>query len=883
MLLAAASFAAGAPSSLTLEEMYDRGKEHYYAREHSRARKLFRAVLERSETDDDLRRRAHYFLGRILKDNQSQPIRALKHFYRVYHDHPPDNLTDDALFFIAEILIRQMEQPEMALPYLKAVDVHFPEGDYHDRAVEQLRRIQEERDVRAETYSLEELPRPKIKLNFEKVDIKDFVSTYAELSGKNFMYAPDIQGSVTIVSREGVPIHDLFDVFLSVLKTRGYTATREGPIYRVQRTREALEGGVGVRADAQTGLRSRLYRLGDLPKQDLQRVLESILPSNHGIVFLDEMNRVLISTSPTHLEEVDRMLTGLKAMGLPADRKRIVRYDPRFATAERLRRRMEDFLPDFMDEEDFRVVADQRANRLYLAVSKDRVEFVRRLARRFDQDLMDRLQVKVFRLQHTDEEEVARKLREILGVLPQDYTSRHIKIVPDDRQKAVVVSADSPRAFTIVKRVIQDLDRRRVEAPNNVRVYRLEHADEQDVAATLQELVGVLPGQFPEGEIKILPDERQGAIVVSAESKRVFETVERVIGQLDRKSTRTPKKHHVYKVRNSSAGPLAEKLNFLFEDREGETIRVTADEQTNSLIVSAPESEYGEIRRIIRKLDSPKEQIMIDAFIVEASADRVRELGIEWGAEGSVEGRELRLGTQFGQGAGLPLTAAPALQGLNAGLLNQAGTRLLSTLHALARHDDFKILSTAHLVANENEEATLSVGEIVPILTDSQTTPEGAVNQSFDFENVGIDLEMIPNLSAKDAVTLDISQQIQEIEQTTTGGVVGTPTRRNRDIQTTVAVPDGLTLVLGGVIRTTSSDNKQSVPVLGDLPVLRYLFQARSKSRQRTNLLVFLRPKVLKTRQDLRDATERLKKEQNLESEADTAIHHPAAPSAGTS
>ncbi len=303
---------------------------------------------------------------------------------------------------------------------------------------------------------------------------------------------------------------------------------------------------------------------------------------------------------------------------------------------------------------------------------------------------------------------------------------------------------------------------------------------------------------------------------------------------------------------------------------------MTSDEQTNSLIVSAPENEYAEIQRIIEKLDAPKEQVMIDAFIVEASTERVRELGIEWGSRGSIDGRDLRLGTQFGQGAGLPLTAAPALQGLNAGLLNRAGNRLLSTLHALDRHDDFEILSTAHLVSNENEEASLSVGEIIPILTDSQTTPEGAVNQSFDFENVGIDLEMVPNLSAEDAVTLDISQKIQEIEQTTTGGVVGTPTRRNRDIQTTVAVPDGLTLVLGGVIRTTTSNSEQRVPVLGEVPLLQYLFQAQSRTRQRTNLLVFLRPKVLQDRSALRDATERLKQEQNLEDEADTAINRPA-------
>ncbi len=914
-------------------ETYHRARKYFNEGKKEEARKLLRSLLKQ-QPDTSVARNAHYLLGKIIYQQGNAPLAAVKQFYRVYSQYPRSNLTDDALYFIAEIFIDQLDQPETAIPYLKAIKDNFSEADYHEEAVNRLESLLEDEAVQPRSYTLDNIPPPAIKLNFEKIELKDFISTYADLTGKNFMYRPSINGKVTLLGKQPIPVHDLFDVFIQVLEARGYTAVKEGGTYKVKRIKNARREGVPF-GQAKSGLETRFYSLDGLPWNDLKSILSSFLPNYYQYNYLTDLDKIMITGRPDKLKETRKLLAGLKAMNAPPAGKKIISYSPKYVDVGKLAGELKNMLKDFLNQRSFQFIRMDNTNRLYVIVAEEKADFVRKMCKRLDKDIVDRLRIKVFRLEHASVSQVADRIKKMLAVLPGGFAGNKVRLVPDKRQKAIVVSSISQRIFKMISRLISQLDKPTPEAPKgievfklkysqpkevvgqlrdlllalpenyskndfklipdnrrqavvasansteifsviermlkhldqkspsrpeNIRIFHLDHARVEAMAKIVNQIKEVLPGHVPESKIKVIADQRQQAIVVSAESRKVFPIVERIINELDKESTRQPNRHHVYKVHNISAGPLAEKLQFLFKGEDSKSdLRVTADEQTNSLIVSAPPDEFSTIKKMIKKLDSPKQQILVDVYIVEASADKTRQLGIQWGAEGEVtvsgSGRQAAIGTNLGLGS------KDNLFGFNAGILSENKKTLLSVLHAYKTDEDFNILSTTHLMANENEKASISVGDVVPILKDSQVTEGGSLNKTYSFENVGIDLQMTPTLSGDSTVSLDINQKIEELQSSGDNKVFGAPTRKSRDVQTTVTVPDNITLVLGGVLKTKQNNTNNSVPYLSAIPGLGYLFASSSDVRERRNLLIFLTPHILRSGEEAAAITRQMRQE----------------------
>lgn len=763
------------------EAIYDKAYSHFQSRDYDRARNLLEQLLDVSQ-DSAQRRRARYLLGRTLYNQKKEPVKALKYFYDVYSSSKRDNLTDDAIYFVADILISRLDQPGMGIPYLKTIRESFPESDYRDRAINQLNNLSSAKKARSGSFEPADVPVPRIQLDYEKVQLKQFIASYAKITGKNIIYKPDINGKVSIIGKRGIPIDDLFTVVLRVLESQGYTMIQEeGGVYRVKSTKRALKDGVGL-GKKQSGYRTRLFSLGNLSWQEVKQPIQVLLPRRKNLFHMKEINYVGVTAPGSNLKEVQNLLNGLKSIKGPGSEKVVYHYTPQHAQASRLVNKLNSFLPSFLDQENFKLVSVQRSNSVIVAVPREKLPFVKRTIKRFDQVLVDRLRIRTFRLEHAGAKRVAAKLKQLLNVLPSS-ANREIKIVADERQNAVIVSSVSRKVMSIIERSVEDLDG--TDAPS-------------------------------------------------------------------------PQQTHVYQVENTKAGPLAEKLNFLFE-KDNLNARVTADEQTNSLIFSAPPNKFQSIKDFIKKLDKPKKQILVDAFIAEASNDKVKRLGIEWQVPGSVKGRTTSVGTNFGQRSQFN---QGALFGFNTGVFSRSGSQLLGLLTAFSRDEDFRILSTSHLVANENEKASLSVGEIVPILKESQVTEQGSLNRSFSFENVGVDLDITPTISGDSTVTLDILQKIQQLQQQGTSQL-GAPQRRNRTLETRVSIPNKQTLVLGGVLSSQSNETDQSVPYLGEIPVLGNLLQSQSKTRNRRNLLIFLTPHILDSQRDIKAATKRLRKEQN--------------------
>jgi general secretion pathway protein D len=284
---------------------------------------------------------------------------------------------------------------------------------------------------------------------------------------------------------------------------------------------------------------------------------------------------------------------------------------------------------------------------------------------------------------------------------------------------------------------------------------------------------------------------------------------------------------------------------------------------TNVLIITAPDPQYRQLRAVIDQLDARRAQVFVESLIAEVNADRAAEFGIQWqGPIGKAGDSAIGLlGTNFGAGAknilGLATGAAtgtlPAT-GLNLGVATQNNG--VYTLGFLARfleqNGDGNILSTPNLLTLDNEEAKIVIGQNVPFVTGQYTnagagSSTGSVNpfQTIERKDVGLTLKVKPQISENGTVKLTIFQEVSSVQASSVNSASGLITNK-RSIESNVLVDDGSIVVLGGLLQDTYSGNNDRVPGLADIPFFGALFRSEARSRSKTNLMVFLRPVVIR-------------------------------------
>ncbi len=288
--------------------------------------------------------------------------------------------------------------------------------------------------------------------------------------------------------------------------------------------------------------------------------------------------------------------------------------------------------------------------------------------------------------------------------------------------------------------------------------------------------------------------------------------------------------------------------------------QIQADPATNALIITAPEPQYRQLRSVIDMLDQRRAQVFVESLIAEVSADKAAEFGVQWvsgtGTNGSTVGL---LGTNFAVGGTNLLSLAAgaasgqynASTGLNVAIGQQRNGAL--ALGALARFlqssGDANVLSTPNLLTLDNEEAKIVIGQNVPFVTGQYTannSSSGAVNpfQTIERKDVGLTLRVKPQISESGTVKLQIFQEVSSIDSksSSTAGLI----TNKRSIESSVLVDDGSIVVLGGLLQDDTTNSQEKVPGLGDMPFFGNLFKSEARSRKKTNLMVFLRPVVVR-------------------------------------
>jgi general secretion pathway protein D len=450
----------------------------------------------------------------------------------------------------------------------------------------------------------------------------------------------------------------------------------------------------------------------------------------------------------------------------------------------------------------------------------------------------------------------------------------------------------------------------------DVDVIPLKHAVAADLAPLVQRLSdgapgGAIPGvPGTGGSLSVIPETRSNSLIVRAPNPSRLAQVKATIAQLDRPANLVGEGGGLWVVhlKNADAVKLATVVRAAFGALSGGaggggggggTIPATpaapaapaapgtspqaaapvtasagpstggfiqADPSSNSLIITAPEPLYKQVRALIDQLDTRRAQVYIESMIVEVSGGDAADFGFQWqgllGQSGDKFG--VATGTNFGgQGniigitgaaaSGNPAAAASAIgQGLNVALLRNYGGvySLAAILRALQSQTDTNVVSTPNLITLDNEEAKIVVGENVPFITGQFTQQGGATTnpfQTIERKDVGITLRIRPQIGENGAIRMTIFQEQSSVKTDVAAGTTNAgPSTTKRSIEGTVTVDDGQILVLGGLIEDRYQTTRSKVPFLGDLPIVGGLFRSESRERRRTNLMVFLRPVVMR-------------------------------------
>lgn len=404
-------------------------------------------------------------------------------------------------------------------------------------------------------------------------------------------------------------------------------------------------------------------------------------------------------------------------------------------------------------------------------------------------------------------------------------------VIPESRSNALLVRAANPARLNLVRSLVEKLDQPGSQPTSgNIHVVYLKNADATRLAVTLR---AALAATTPSGAV--------GGGAVSAPMP-VSATASSMQG----------------------ASPATAPTQGPAQPSTGGQIQ--ADPATNALIITAPEPQYRQLRAVIDQLDARRAQVYVESLIAEVNADKIAEFGIQWqnvlgnkgdknigiiGTNFSIGGANI-LSVQQGIASGGQGGALPSTGG-NVGLVrNVSGFYLLAALaRFLETNADGNVLSTPNLLTLDNEEAKIVIGQNVPFVTGQYTNANvgtgGSVNpfQTIERKDVGLTLRVRPQISENGTVKMQIFQEVSSVQASSINSPSGLITNK-RSIESSVLVEDGAIVVLGGLLQDEYSGNQEKIPVVGDVPIFGNLFKSETRSRKKTNLMVFLRPVVLR-------------------------------------
>ena len=499
----------------------------------------------------------------------------------------------------------------------------------------------------------------------------------------------------------------------------------------------------------------------------------------------------------------------------------------------------------------------------------------------------DKIITQVYPLQHESAAQLVPVLRPL--ITPNNV----IAVYPNSN---TLVITDYAENIKRINKIISSID-----IPNQaeMHVMKLEYASAIDVSQMLMRLMPeATPVAGTTPKLTVAVDAHSNSLIVRSENPSYLTRIRSMLKGLDTPAAAGGGIHVVY-LRNAEATKMAETLRGLLSGEAKNTPMPTpaltnvagataipavasapnssapastiqAHASTNSLVIVAPDNVYNSLRTVIDQLDARRAQVYIEALVVEVTGNTSGEFGIQWQDLTGANARDTQVigGTNFRTTRGSNIIdAATNITGIGAGLnigvvrgqltlpgINGSIVNLAFLARALESNGNINILSTPSLLTLDNEEAKIVVGQNVPFITGSFAQASGvagtAVNpfQTFERKDVGLTLRVRPQVAEGGSIKLGIFQEVSSVDQTSLASTSGVTTNK-RSVESTVLVDDGQIIVLGGLVQDNVQTTQDKVPLLGDIPLLGNLFRYESRTRTKTNLMVFLRPVVLRDAQ----------------------------------
>jgi general secretion pathway protein D len=648
--------------------------------------------------------------------------------------------------------------------------------------------------------------RGQVSVSFKpEVELKDLITWAMGFTCRNFVMSSAIAGrnqKVTIIAPKKMSPTQAYRVFLVALQTMNLTVVPKGNVLEIVEAPQSKTEALPVYKKGTPPATAQMVRAVIRPEHitvdDLTTILNAMKSKDGVVTPVPKFDLVMITDYGSHISQMQSLVNEIDE---PSPGEQLYMIKVRYADATELATKLQEILAPAQGAQP----AAQPARR----------------GRRTPQQQ---------RGQPTPPQQAGGAASEdIEDAVPS-------KIIADDRINALILLATEPaylRTRALVRRLDVEVE---VEGAGRIHVYALENADSEELATTLQSVIsGITPPQ-------------QGA------------------GQPGRPA---PQRQPV------PGGDLGGAATF-----EGQ-VRVTHDKPTNSLVIVASVKDYLALRDVVRKLDTPRRQVFIEAVILELKVDNGLDLGVSFhGGKDLDDGGIVVGGLQHSNLQSLNVASLASQTGLLGGLIGPLlpnaeqliGTSIPSygvLFQALANNNNVNVLSSPHILTTDNEAAEISVGENIPYQSSfsnfgfgggggGQAPGGGGFGfpvQSIQRQDVALTLKITPHINASDMVRLEIDQEISDIASPNFEGLG--PSWAKRTIKTTVVVRDQQSIVIGGLMSDRVTYSESKVPLLGDIPILGYLFKYTRRSKAKTNLLVLLTPYVIKDQMDIEAIVQR--------------------------
>ncbi len=621
-----------------------------------------------------------------------------------------------------------------------------------------------------------------ITLNFANAEIESVARTMATITGRNVVVDPRVKGVMTLSTERPVTPAAAYSQFLATLRLQGFTVVESNGLDKIV-------------PEADAKLQAGPVTLGENNAAVGNQIVTQIFKLNYeNASNLVPVLRPLISPNNT--------------INLNPGNNSLVITD----YADNLRR-----IGRIIAAMDVSNASDVEIIPLKYAIAADMVPLLTKLV----------------------ESGSSSAAAPAAGQTDSSYKTT---MLAEPRSNAVILRAANPARVSLVKSLIAKLDQPTMSSGNgdagNIYVVYLKNADATKMAVTLRAAMASGSGSSSasSGGSSSSPTSSSSGLSNTSSS-----------GSSSSSSSTS----------GSSSTTSGPSLNSASSNQPSTGGQIQADPSTNALIITAPEPQYRQLRAVIDKLDGRRAQVLVESLIVEVSSNKAAEFGIQWqGVLGNVG-----LGTNFGSGSSNLATLATSIaagntsttlsNGLNLGVASKIGGTYV--LGALARLMDEtgtgNVLSTPNLLTVDNEEAKIIIGQNVPFVTGTYTTNNGSSTsspfQTVERKDVGLTLRVRPQINENGTVKMVIYQEVSSVDAATASNSNG-PTTNKRSIESTVMVDDGSIVVLGGLLQDDYSGSVEKVPGLGDVPFLGNFFKSESRTRKKTNLMVFLRPIVVR-------------------------------------